>query len=59
MTPFDVLLINAHRQTQPYRNPTGDWLGIHYLAAYLNANGIAARAFAGYLHELPSSWRTP
>lgn len=53
MTPFDVLLINAHRQTQPYRNPTGDWLGIHYLAAYLNANGIAARAFAGYLHELP------
>ena len=47
------LIINTHRQHQPYRNPTGDWLGIHYIAAFLNENGIRAMAFAGYAHEVP------
>jgi radical SAM superfamily enzyme YgiQ (UPF0313 family) len=48
----DFLIINAHRQSQAYRNPTGDWLGIHNLAAFLNENGIRTLAFAGYAHEV-------
>ena len=49
----DYLIINAHRQVKTYRNPTGDWLGIHYIAAFLNENGFSALAFAGYAHEVP------
>ena len=49
-----VLIINTQRQHQPYRNPTGDWLGIHYIAAFLNENGIRTMAFAGYAHEVPA-----
>ena len=47
------LIINTHRQHQPYRNPTGDWLGIHYIAAFMNENGVRTMAFAGYAHEVP------
>lgn len=49
----EFLIINTHRQNKPYRNPTGDWLGIHYIAAFLNENGIKTLAFAGYAHEVP------
>ena len=51
---LDYLIVYAQRQVQPYRNPTGDWLGIHYLAAFLNENGISTRSFGGYAHEVPA-----
>ena len=52
-TITDYLILYIQRQVQPYRNATGDWLGIHYLAAFLNENGISTRSFGGYAHEVP------
>lgn len=53
MEDIEFLIINTHRQHKTYKNPTGDWLGIHYIASFLNENGINTLAFAGYAHEVP------
>lgn len=50
----EYLIVYANRQTRAQRVTTGDWLGVHYLSAFLNENGVATLSFAGYVHEVPA-----
>lgn len=48
---MDALFLNLHREYLNQRPKHGGFLGIFLLAAFLNANGYEAKAFAGSLRE--------